>query len=221
MKTQSRSITFESRELQVSEEGRSYSGYGVVFNSDSVPMVIWDEKRGIVEVVEQITPDSLREANTDDVISAFNHDFNKIMGRTSAGTLELSQDSKGIFYKFEVPNTSYGNDLIESTKRGDIKGSSFVFSMDWEAGYSIEEREDGKLLAIPNKINRMYEIGPVVMPAYPETTAQSRSSALAGAVSEFYKRKDDQAQVEKEEIQEDPNKPKNKYKRIIELERLK
>lgn len=217
MRTINRNITFQSRELEVSEDGRSYSGYGVVFNSDSVPMMVWDERRGAVEVVEQITADSLRETDMTDVISAYNHDFSKIMGRTSAGTLELKQDSNGIYYRFEVPNTTYGNDLIESTKRGDVKGSSFVFSMDWEEGYEIEEREDGKLIAKPKKINRMYEIGPVVMPAYPETTAQSRSNALADAVGKFLERKEDEP--EKEETATNPK--KDKYKRIIELERLK
>lgn len=217
MKPIHRNITFQSRELEISDDGRSYSGYGVVFNSDSVPMMIWDEKRGVVEVVEQITADSLRDTDISDVISAYNHDFSKIMGRTSAGTLELKQDSNGVFYRFEVPNTSYGNDLIESTKRGDVQGSSFVFSMDWEEGYSIEERSDGKLIAKPKKINRMYEIGPVVMPAYPETTAQSRSNALAEAVGQYFERKEDEP--EKDETQDNPN--KDKYKRIIELERLK
>ncbi len=217
MRTINRNITFQSRELEVSEDGRSYSGYGVVFNSDSVPMLIWDEKRGVVEVVEQITADSLRDTDMSDVISAFNHDFSKIMARTSAGTLELRQDSKGIFYRFDPPNTTYGNDLIESTNRGDVQGSSFVFSMDWEEGYSIEEREDGKLVARPKKINRMYEIGPVVMPAYPETTAQSRSNALAEAVGQYFERQEDGP--EKDETQDNPN--KDKYKRIIELERLK
>lgn len=217
MKPIHRDITFQSRELEISEDGRSYSGYGVVFDSDSVPMMVWDEKRGVIEVVEQITADSLRDTDMTDVISAYNHDFSKIMGRTSAGTLELKQDSIGIFYRFEVPNTTAGNDLIESTKRGDIQGSSFVFWMDWEEGYDIEERADGKLIAKPKKINRMYEIGPVVMPAYPETTAQSRSSALAEAVGQYLQNRNED-EPEKDE-QANPN--KDKYKRIIELERLK
>ena len=217
MKPIHRDITFQSRELEISEDGRSYSGYGVVFDSDSVPMMVWDEKRGVIEVVEQITADSLRDTDMTDVISAYNHDFSKIMGRTSAGTLELKQDSNGIFYRFEVPNTTAGNDLIESTKRGDIQGSSFVFSMDWEEGYDIKERADGKLIAKPKKINRMYEIGPVVMPAYPETTAQSRSSVLAEAVGQYLQNRNED-EPEKDG-QANPN--KDKYKRIIELERLK
>lgn len=171
------------------ENSRSYSGYGVVFNLDSVPLYVWDNERGIIEVVEQITPDSLARADTGDLISAFNHNFEKILGRVSTGSLQFSQDETGIKYRFEVPKTTYGNDLIEQTRAGLIGGSSFVFTIDFEKGYDIEERENGTLQAIPRAITKIVEMGPVVNPAYKDTTAENRSAALTSAVAEFYKRK--------------------------------
>lgn len=190
-----RSTTFSNREFSFDEESRNYSGYGVVFNSDSLPFYVWHDG-DIVEVVEQITRDSVEASDMSDLVGTFNHNFDKVLGRTSAGTMTYEIDENGVLYRFNMPNTSYANDLIESTKRRDVQGSSFMFSMDWSEGYDITERTDGSLLAIPKKITRIHEMGPVVKPAYPETTAENRSEGLASAVGDFFKRK-------KEEVKDD------------------
>lgn len=186
---------------EFSVENRSITGYGIVFNSDSHPMLIWDERHGVVEVVEQISPDSLRDADMRDVISAYNHQFEKVLGRTSSGTMKITTDARGVRYRVDAPNTSYANDVLELLQRGDLRGSSFVFMMDFKEGYEIQEREDGKLLAIPKKIKRVYEMGPVINPAYPETTAENRSMGLKEAVTRFLQEKET-VQVRKEEVEE-------------------
>lgn len=187
--------------LSHDEESNSYSGYGIVFGSDSVPMRIWDEDRGVVNVVEQISRDSLNGADMTDVIAAINHDFSQILGRTTAGTLELSVDDNGVLYRVpDMPDTTYANDLVVSTSRGDYQGSSFTFSMDSGEGYDITERSDGSLLAIPKRITKVYEMGPVTTPAYPETTAQNRSNFLTEAVSNYLT---EQRQENKEENESD------------------
>lgn len=174
--------SFSRQDFNYNEETRQFSGYGVVFDSDSHPLTIRNQGRAIT-VIEQISRASLSDVNTDDVVAAFNHNFDKIFGRTTAGTLTLEIDQKGVLYRFDVPNTTAGNDLLVSVERGDISGSSFTFLMDSSAGYSIEERADGNLLAIPNKITRIMELGPVVFPAYPETTAENRSQLVDAVVN--------------------------------------
>ena len=177
-------------ELRADPESRMISGYGIVFNSDSLPLQIWDDQTGrIIEAVEIITQDSMKGADMRDVISAINHDFQKVLGRTTSGTMKLSADAKGVSYRAEAPKTGYADDVIELLQRGDLSGSSFVFSMDWEAGYDIQERDDGVLQASPKKITKVYEMGPVINPAYPETTAQNRSAALETAVKRFLEEK--------------------------------
>lgn len=178
-----------SNNFTVDEENRRFSGYGIVFDSDSEPLVINLNGRKI-QVVEQISRSSIEEADMTDVIAAFNHNFEKILARSGSETLSWGIDDTGVSYAFDVPNTSYGNDLLESTRRGDISGSSFTFLIDPSAGYDIQERADGTLLAIPNKITRVIEMGPVVMPAYPQTTAENRGSALANAVEAYIKQRD-------------------------------
>ena len=78
---------------QVSYKNRRVSGYGIVFNSDSLPLVVHDRSVGFVKVYERITRESLAEADMGDVIAAFNHNFEKLMGRTTSNTLQLSIDA--------------------------------------------------------------------------------------------------------------------------------
>lgn len=176
-------------EMEASRADAKISGYGIVFNSDSLPMQMYENGR-IVEVVERIKPESLKDCDMRDIICAYNHNFEKVMGRTTSGTMKISRDQRGIRYTVQTPETTYANDVIELIQRGDVRGSSFVFTMDYEEGYDIKQREDGKLEATPKKITKIYEMGPVITPAYPETTAENRSSLLEQAVKRFLNEKD-------------------------------
>lgn len=198
-------VEYRGQQFELSEENRSFSGYGIVFNSDSVPMTIYDRDEGFVKVYEQITRDSIEAADRSDVIAAINHNFDKILGRTTAGTLELSIDEFGVRYSVpELPDVSYANDLRVSAARGDFQGSSFTFSIDMSEGYEFEERSNGELVARPKKITRIYEMGPVTNPAYPATTAENRSAALFESAKEFLAaRKEEQEETPESENDDD------------------
>jgi len=150
-------------------------GYGVVFNSDSVPMYVWDDQRGVVKVVERITRSSMASADMSELVATFNHNFDYILGRTSNETMEVRTDDKGVYYAVKPSNTTYAKDLLENLRAGNVTGSSFYFSMDSNEGYDFKEREDGMLEATPRKITKIYEMGPVTSPAYPATTSERRS----------------------------------------------
>lgn len=182
---------------------RRVSGYGIVFNSDSLPLVIHDRSNGFVKVYERITRDSIEEADMTDVIAAFNHNFEKLMGRTTSNTLQLSIDDKGVFYSFEAPPTQAGDDLLTHLQRKEISGSSFTFTIDAEEGYDIIERGDGSLEATPKRITKIYEMGPVINPAYPMTTAENRSQGLFDAVTSHLNRKVEEEPKQEERKQDD------------------
>lgn len=163
--------------VAVDEDQRSLSGYGIVFNSDSHPYETTNENGEPVKVFEQIRAESLVGVGFDDVIVSFNHNEEKMLGRGSAGTASFEVDEKGVRYSVpELPNTSYANDLIEMQSRGEILGSSFWFVPDWQSGWEFEKRSDGNYTSYPKKIKRVIEMGPVVRPAYPETSAEMRSA---------------------------------------------
>src|SRR6266481_2983941 len=64
-------------------------------------------------------------ANSDDVVALFNHDENMILGRRSAGTLNLEQDEKGLRFSCSIPDTTVARDVYANLKAGNIRECSF------------------------------------------------------------------------------------------------
>jgi HK97 family phage prohead protease len=145
-------------------ESRRVVGYAAVFNSASE--TLWSS------FVEEVDARAFDEADMSDVRALFNHDENKILARTP-NTLSISVDERGVRYEFDMPNTTYGNDLLESMRRGDVTQSSFGFTVtedEWIQN-SNEELPLRRIL----KVGRVFDVSPVTYPAYPETTSEVRS----------------------------------------------
>ena len=155
---------FEASELRIENaESREVVGYGSVFNSLS------ENLGGFRERIDERAFDEVLE---NDVRALFNHDSNYILGRTTAGTLSLSVDEKGLRYSVNIPNTSYGNDLMVSLDRGDITQNSFGFIVeedDWT------QDEEGNTIRTIKKVSRLLDVSLVTYPAYPEATIAERS----------------------------------------------
>jgi uncharacterized protein len=74
-----------------------------------------------------------------DVVCLLEHNVNKILGRTTAGTLRLSEDSQGLRYEVDLPPTSYAADAAAAIKRGDLNAASFGFKLEpGDADYAEE-----------------------------------------------------------------------------------
>ena len=111
---------------------------------------------------------ALREKQ--DVRGLINHDSNHILGRLSAQTLRLVEDSKGLRFEIDMPDRSDARDLRESIKRKDITGCSFGFravKQEWDDSGIKPTRS---LLDVD-----LYDVGPVTYPAYDDTTVAIRS----------------------------------------------
>ena len=109
-----------------------------------------------------------RQRGKHDVVALFNHDSNIVLGRTSSGTLELSSDDKGLRYVVTPPATRA--DVMELIQRRDVRGSSFAFTVDRE-GEKFRTAEDGKAIRQITEVSGLYDVGPVLVPAYPATSA--------------------------------------------------
>jgi len=151
--------------------GRSVYGYAAKFNSRSANLGTTD-----APWFEIISPGAFDGRLGDNVVALFNHDNNLILARSKAGgsgTLKLKVDNVGLFYQFEAPNTSAGNDLLESIKRGDVDSSSFSFQI--AAGGDQWQAEGKGHLRTITKFSRLYDVSPVTSPAYPSATVSARS----------------------------------------------
>lgn len=107
-----------------------------------------------------------RQRGKQDVIAVFNHDPNILLGRTSSGTLELSSDDKGL--KYSVTPPAERADIISLILRKDLRGSSFAFTVSKD-GESYASDAGGAVRSI-SQISGLYDVGPVVSPAYPSST---------------------------------------------------
>lgn len=139
-------------------------GYAAVYNRMSLDLGPFRE---------EILPGAFdrilgRQRGKSDVVALFNHDSNIVLGRTSSGTLELSTDDKGLRYVVTPPATRA--DVIELIQRRDVRGSSFAFTVD-KSGERFRTAEDGKAIRQITEVSGLFDVGPVLVPAYPATSA--------------------------------------------------
>ena len=90
-------------------------------------------------------------AQAPDVVALFNHDTSLVVGRSTAGTLRLSEDETGLRYEIDVADTTTGRDLLTSVRRGDVNGSSFAFTV--APGGEEWVDEDGTNVRYLSKLN--------------------------------------------------------------------
>lgn len=140
-----------------------FAVYGDIYN-------VWEG------ATESIAPGAFNESISGDVRALYNHDDSLILGRTSAGTLELKDDSHGLWGRIKINrNDSDAMNAYERIKRGDVTGCSFGFNIESE---ETEYRDDGTVHWTITKVNPLYEVSPCVFPAYGATNVSARGAEL-------------------------------------------
>lgn len=169
-----RNRTLERRvhigDIEIRSQGNSavIEGHAAVFDKRSQNL------GGFVEVVRRSAfTKTLQEA---DVRALQNHDENLVLGRNKSGTLDLSTDDSGLYYRISPPDTSYARDLQVLLERGDVSQSSFAFHAiddDWDMA------EDDVPLRSLNEV-RLVDVSVVTYPAYLDSDSGiARKAALA------------------------------------------
>lgn len=141
------------------DEQMTVEGYALRFNKLS---------NDLGGFVEEISPEALKEADLSDVRALIDHDSSKVLGRTTSETLELTVDDEGLYFRCQLPNTSYAKDLYENIRLGNINQCSFGFILD-EDGDSFEKRDDGLFKRTLRKIKSLFDVSIVTYPAYDDT----------------------------------------------------
>ena len=139
------------------------TGYASIFNSLSTDL------GGFKERVHRNAFDrALREQ--DDVRALINHSPDRIIGRTTNGTLRLSTDAHGLRMECDVADTSYGRDIYTSVQRGDVDAMSFAFTCDDEDWSDETDPETNSVIPVRTvKDVHLLDVSPVVYEAYPGT----------------------------------------------------
>lgn len=162
MEIERRIFTTEMRIERRAEGTPVLVGHAAVFNATSLDL------GGFREIV---APGAFAATIVEDDIRAlFNHDPSMILGRNRARTLRLQEDSRGLAFEVDLPDTQLARDLAVSIERGDISGNSFGFQ-------TLEDRwertDSGELRTLVRV--RLADISPVTYPAYPQTDLAMRS----------------------------------------------
>lgn len=140
--------------------GRKLVGYAAVFGQGT----------RISDFTEVIKPGAFAASlKGRDILALVDHDPARLLARTKSGTLRLEEDSKGLRFELDVPDTTEGRDLLALAERGDLGGMSFGFTVGRSG-----ERWDGKKREL--RAVTLHEISVVhAWPAYEGTTVEPRA----------------------------------------------
>jgi HK97 family phage prohead protease len=181
MSHERRTVGLGSAAVEVREASKGPGlivGHGAVYydpNDPSTRYMMFDD------VEERVAPGAFDRAIKDkqDVRALWNHSPDKVLGRTTAGTLRLSTDARGL--KYEVDPPAHAADVVESIKRGDVTGSSFGFRVVKDA--VVKETRNGQSYYIRTIEDvDLYDVSPVTFPAYVGSDAGARAAIVARAI---------------------------------------
>ena len=186
MNKEYRKIKIEHR-----DEGRLVYGYAAVFNSRSNDI-------GFYETIDPsaITEETIKRST---VYATLNHDRDKVLARSKngVGTLELKVDERGLYYQYEAPHSTLGDDVLEMIKRGDLADASFAFTVSQDEDAQKWEKRDGQYYRTIYKIDKLFDISNVYDGAYSEANTNLR------AQEDYYQQEmrklDEKEEDEKEE----------------------
>lgn len=141
----------------------------------AIPFGVWSKPIPPFGFKERFLADAVEFEQ--DTIATFNHNRDLILGRTAAKTLDLSIRATGAFYSIKPSDTQVGRDTVVNVRDRNVVGSSFTFRIpDPKRDQSWKEDETGVWRTI--KRARVFEIAPVVNPAYSQTNAALAARSL-------------------------------------------
>jgi uncharacterized protein len=165
MKTEVRHLNSRF-ELRKAGDKRTLTGLAAPYNSLS---------EDLGNFRERIKPGAFTAtlSNNPDVQLTADHDLSvsKVLARTAAGTMALSESQRGLELEADLPNTTFADDVLSLIERGDVNGLSISFSADdddWT-------QERGAVIRTLNAVTLGREISVVAAPAYSATSINLRS----------------------------------------------
>ena len=115
-----------------------------------------------------------------DILALLDHNPSSLLGRTRSGTLSLTEDTEGLAFELNLPNTRAAADVLALAERGDLGGMSF--------GFTVPQGGDhwqGDLRELRNV--QLHEISVVQSwPAYSGTEVAVRSRPVDYTKSLFF-----------------------------------
>lgn len=163
---QIRSIASEFKTREAGED-KYIEGYFSVFDSE---YELWPG------AVEKVAPGAFSKTLGNDIRALVNHDTTLVLGRCKAGTLELKEDSHGLYGRIKInQDDTDAMNLYARVQRGDVDQCSFGFCIREE---DFILNDDGSCEWILKDVD-LYEVSVCTFPAYESTAVAAREKNLA------------------------------------------
>lgn len=164
MKNEIRYTTAKELRMQTAPDGtRTISGT-IPYNSRSCDLGSFFEVIAPGAFAGALAPGA-------DVLCLRDHDQKLLMGRSTSGTLVLTDSPAGLTFRCVLPKTQSATELAESIDRQDLTGVSFGFTTNADVWTSDEQ---GNVLRTLISVN-LAEISPCSFPAYTASSVSIRS----------------------------------------------
>jgi len=152
-------------------DSRLLTGYAITYNVQSQVMRDWWGDKFVEVIAEGAFDKSLQDRG---VLAYWNHNKDILLGNTESETLVLESDSTGVRFDLDLPNSSWGDSVLESARRKDVRGTSFGFRVvdDLISKIEIDGEEVYKRTVVEAEL---YEISPTPKPAYVDSECHVRS----------------------------------------------
>ena len=138
------------------------SGYALKFNTPSKDL------GGFVEVLDK---DSLSDIELDGIKLLNNHDFSQVLA-SSPETMTLTVDDTGLKFEADLdPEVSFAKDVYQNVKNKNLDKCSFGFATNQDEFI----REGEQVVRHIKKINSLFDVSIVAIPAYDDTSVSTRS----------------------------------------------
>jgi len=166
-----RDVALDNVEVRSDDDKIVFHGHAAVFDGLSEDLGGFRERiqRGAFRKVLERKPD---------VRLLFNHDPNLVLARSTIrsgpGMLELREDPKGLRTYAELVPTQLAKDLRALVQARVVTQQSFGFRIQ-PAGKDVWEEENAELIRTIVSFGDLFDVGPVVYPAYKQTDASTRA----------------------------------------------
>ncbi len=157
-------------ELRQEDEKMILEGYALTFNNETV---IGSKDWGYREL---ILPEAFNKTDMRKVPLKYNHAQGYLaIASTKNQSLQLIVDEKGLRFIAELIPTQANKDVYQMVKSGLLSECSFAFSIPFEDGSDWIDLDGNMPLRKIKKIDRLYDIALVDIPAYSDTEVFARS----------------------------------------------
>lgn len=196
-----RNMTFEVRQ-DGAEPSFLVEGYASTFEPYKLIEIDGEDYN------ERIEPTAFDEADLTDVVYRIDHE-GRVYARSSAGTIKLDIDERGLHHITDLSQTSGAREHFEDIAAGNYPQMSFAFTVGADH-YDAETRT-----RIIDRIDKVFDISAVSFPANPTTEIHVRD--YFNGVIEMEKAAEAERQKAEEERRRDLERRANLKKSIMEV----